>query len=308
MQYGPTYTCARQMAYSYAKHLKRPYPPSWEMEKSAGIDWIKCFMKRHKSSSLRKPENTSINTSLGFNKANIEEFKTNLENLLHRFEFTPEKIYNLDKTGITNVLQAPKVIALSGEKQVRQTVSSIGSPRPGQLPVAPKLERKGEKKNGLIDMRAPAETTKKLPFILAPPLQFFLKNVFAEDDFLADIVTDQKAEEDIPSISGHFTETKAQEEAVDDDLNNSVISTCPMPESIRPSPKVQVSNLKKRKFEKGKSRILTDTPEKDRIAKATNETVEKNKEKHERALRRKKRPTPEKHEVWKNPIFMQVRF
>lgn len=38
-----------------------------------------------------------------------------------------------------------------------------------------------------------------------PGIWPFSRNVFAEDDFLADIVTDQKVEEDIPSISGHFT-------------------------------------------------------------------------------------------------------
>ena len=85
---------------------------------------MQSFMKRHKSLSLRKPENTSINRSLGFNKASIEEFQINYQNLLHKFEFTPERIYNLDETGITTVLQAPKVIAASGKKQVGQTVSS----------------------------------------------------------------------------------------------------------------------------------------------------------------------------------------
>lgn len=65
-----------------------------------------------------------------------------------------------------------------------------------------------------------------------PGIWPFSRNVFAEDDFLADIVTDQKAEEDIPSTSGHFADTKAQAENVDDDLNSSVISTCTTPESI----------------------------------------------------------------------------
>ncbi|GBN44817.1 hypothetical protein AVEN_133510-1 [Araneus ventricosus] len=64
--------------------------------------------------------------------------------------------------------------------------------------------------------------------------------VFSGNDFLADIVTDQKVlEEDIPSISGHFTETNDQAETTNEDLNSIVISTCPTPESIRPFPKAQ---------------------------------------------------------------------
>ncbi|GBN44820.1 hypothetical protein AVEN_133512-1 [Araneus ventricosus] len=38
------YRCARQVTVT-KNVLNKPYPPSWEMEKSAGIDWIKCFMK-----------------------------------------------------------------------------------------------------------------------------------------------------------------------------------------------------------------------------------------------------------------------
>ncbi|GBN11660.1 hypothetical protein AVEN_102860-1 [Araneus ventricosus] len=309
----------------------------------------------------KKPENTSINTSLGFNKANIDVFKTNLENILHKFEFTPEKTYNLDKTGIINVLQAPKVIASSGEKQVRQTVSSergelvtfcgivnaLGNTIPpfyvfprkcykelllkgapsqslglvhttGWMTADNFLETvkhfqkfchcKEEnlvlllidnhechaslevimfcRENAIVLLTFPSHCSHKLQpldvsvygsFKTVLKIEFndwlttnagkrisvyeiaelsaiayyqtftirnirsgfskpgiwpFSRNVFAENDFLADIMTDQKAEEDIPSISGHFTETNAQAETVDDDLNSNVISTCPMPESI----------------------------------------------------------------------------
>lgn len=123
LQYGLTYKAAREMAYSYAKYLGRSFPESWERDKTAGLDWIKGFMKRHSTLSLRKPENTSLNRALGFNKASVQAFFDNYESLLKKFNFSSSAIYNCDETGITTVLEAPKVIAVCGEKQVGQNVS-----------------------------------------------------------------------------------------------------------------------------------------------------------------------------------------
>jgi hypothetical protein len=124
MCYGLTYSQIRKMAYDYAKLLNCQYPESWEHKKTAGIDWLKGFMKRHEELSLRKPENTSLSRATSFNKTNLAEFQANFEQALRSYAFTPENIYNLDETGITTVVQAPNIVARKGTKQVGQIVSA----------------------------------------------------------------------------------------------------------------------------------------------------------------------------------------
>ncbi|XP_046667355.1 uncharacterized protein LOC124359039 [Homalodisca vitripennis] len=122
MNYGLTYKIIRALAFQYAEKLGR-CPKKWEDNKTAGLDWLKGFMKRHKDLSLRKPENTSLARTLGFNRKNIEEFQKNLDDVYKKHKFSPSDIYNLDETGIKTVVQAPNVVAKKGTKQVGQVVS-----------------------------------------------------------------------------------------------------------------------------------------------------------------------------------------
>lgn len=124
IHYGLTYLQARELAFQYANHLNKKYPETWDEKRSAGIDWMKSFMKRHKDLSLRKPENTSLSRATSFNKHNVQEFFGNYQNVMDRHHFKPHRIYNIDETGLTTVLQTPKVIAQSGKKQVGQIVSA----------------------------------------------------------------------------------------------------------------------------------------------------------------------------------------
>lgn len=124
IQYGLSYKQVRSFAYSYANHLSLHMPQSWIKNKMAGVDWVKLFMKRHPLLSLRKPENTSLSRATSFNAANVKEFFDNYERAITRYKITPERIYNLDETGVTTVMQAPKVIARAGAKQVGQAVSA----------------------------------------------------------------------------------------------------------------------------------------------------------------------------------------
>lgn len=122
MNYGLTYKHIRKLAFEYAVHLNQ-CPEKWKQNEMAGVDWMKGYMKRHSSLSLRKPENTSLARTTGFNKQMVEEFQKNLADVYSKYKFKPERVYNLDETGIKTVVQAPKVVAKKGTKQVGQVVS-----------------------------------------------------------------------------------------------------------------------------------------------------------------------------------------
>lgn len=124
MCYGLTYKLCREFAFEYATKLGKKYPKNWELNKKAGIDWMQSFMKRHPRLSNRKPENTSIARASAFNKVNVEEFFNNYTTVQAKYKFPPERIWNIDETGVTTVLQAPRVIAETGTKAVGQCVSA----------------------------------------------------------------------------------------------------------------------------------------------------------------------------------------
>lgn len=109
LQYGLTCDMARKFVFEYVCMNKLAYPPSREIESKAGIDWLRGFLKRNSSISLRKPENTSIGRITGFTKTAVGEFFNNLKTSLEKHHPAAKDIYNLDETGVTTVLDAPKV-------------------------------------------------------------------------------------------------------------------------------------------------------------------------------------------------------
>ncbi|KAK9679889.1 CENP-B N-terminal DNA-binding domain [Popillia japonica] len=68
--------------------------------------------------SLRKPENTSLARGIGFNQAKVKDFFDNYLKLHKKFSFTPERIYNLDETGVQTVLKPPKIVAPKGKNKL----------------------------------------------------------------------------------------------------------------------------------------------------------------------------------------------
>lgn len=123
MHYGLTLLQVRKLAYDYAKALKCKYPPKWDETGSAGIDWTHGFRQRNRSLSLRKPENTSAARAFAFNKTVVNEFYDNLKTVYERHMFTADRIFNFDESGISTVLDTPKVLAPKTLKQVGQIVS-----------------------------------------------------------------------------------------------------------------------------------------------------------------------------------------
>ena len=62
----------------------------------------KGFKDRHEL-SIRTLEATSIGRASAFNHHNVIEYFDNLGIVLDKYQLTPDRIFNLDETGVTTV-------------------------------------------------------------------------------------------------------------------------------------------------------------------------------------------------------------
>ena len=100
------------------------------VNQEAGYDWLKGFLRRHPTLSIRSPEATSAAGAWAFNRVSVEIFFDLLESIQDQKHFLPSRISNVDETGMTTVQGKPsKIIALRGRKQV----GSLTSAERGQL-------------------------------------------------------------------------------------------------------------------------------------------------------------------------------
>ena len=119
MHYGLSTKQVKCLAYDFAVAKNIRHPPSWDLNKTAGKHFYQTFMERHKDKiSLRKPEATSLARSTAFNRATVKMFFDKLKLVMDKYHFTPERIYNLDETGVSTVHAPGKVVAPKGVKQV----------------------------------------------------------------------------------------------------------------------------------------------------------------------------------------------
>lgn len=102
MYFGLTPRDIKQVAYQFAEKLGIKYPESWEKNLMAGPDWFSKFLKRNTSLSLRQPEATSLSRAMNFNKANVNLFMNKYQEVLLKYKFEAQHIYNIDETGVTN--------------------------------------------------------------------------------------------------------------------------------------------------------------------------------------------------------------
>lgn len=122
MFHGLTTTQARQLAYETAEKNGLEMPKTWKENKIASTDWLKAFMKRNSSLSIRIPEATSMARATAFNRHTIGMFEP-LDSIIQKTIVTGARIYNLDESGLTAVQKVPKVIAEKGQKAVGQITS-----------------------------------------------------------------------------------------------------------------------------------------------------------------------------------------
>lgn len=124
MHYGLTTVQIRKLAYEYAKALNLKYPAKWDENQMAGLEWMRKYRERNANLSLRKPENTSAARSFAFNKTAVQQFYNNLGDVLQRHNFAADRIFNFDESGVSTVLDTPKILAPKSQKQVGQIVSA----------------------------------------------------------------------------------------------------------------------------------------------------------------------------------------
>ncbi|CAD6223960.1 GSCOCG00005411001-RA-CDS, partial [Cotesia congregata] len=107
----------RILAYQLAEKNGIEHPFQQGM---AGRDWCRAFLKRHaKELSIRKPQSTSKYRAIGFNKIATQNFYDLLESVIIKYKLTPDRIFNVDETGVTTVPKhQSKIIAPKGKKQV----------------------------------------------------------------------------------------------------------------------------------------------------------------------------------------------
>ena len=126
LNYGMTYEQICQLAYDYGRRLECKFSSSWIDNKIGGSDWLRGFMKRHKNLMLHKPKNTSLFRAKAFNKTNVMEFFNYYEYPFKSWKFTADRVYNIEETGVSTIVQSPNNVAQLQTKQVGQAVSGEG--------------------------------------------------------------------------------------------------------------------------------------------------------------------------------------
>ena len=119
--YGLTTGDVRKLAFDLAEKANIQHPFKNGM---AGRDWLRGFMARHPEISLRRPEGTSLNRAVSFNREIIAEFFRVYKGLIGSGEYTPRQVWNVDETGITPVQVPAKVLATRGKRCVGKITSA----------------------------------------------------------------------------------------------------------------------------------------------------------------------------------------
>ena len=128
MFFGLSVEKCKELAFQFAAANNLSIPHSWKVNKKAGKEWWKGFKERHQL-SIRTPEATSIGRASAFNHHNVKEYFDNLGIVLDKHRLTPDRIFNLDETGVTTVQNPKKVVTATGTK----SVGSITSGERGEL-------------------------------------------------------------------------------------------------------------------------------------------------------------------------------
>ncbi|KAB0802688.1 hypothetical protein PPYR_04874 [Photinus pyralis] len=124
MYFGLSTKEVRRLGYEFAIKNDIRVHDGWRENKMASADWLSAFLKRHPHLSLRTPEATSLSRATSFNKENVNNFFDLIFEVMARYNFECQDIYNMDKTGVTTVQRPDKIVARKGVKQVGSVTSA----------------------------------------------------------------------------------------------------------------------------------------------------------------------------------------
>ena len=128
MFYGLPVVEFLKLVYSYAIAVgSKVIPEAWEREQSAPRDWYYGFMKRHPTLTLKTPEGMSIARITAFNKTNVELFFNVYTEAVEKYNFAPDRIFNLDESSLTTVMKPVKVLCEKGKPVASQISRERGA-------------------------------------------------------------------------------------------------------------------------------------------------------------------------------------
>ncbi|XP_037870942.1 uncharacterized protein LOC119629361 [Bombyx mori] len=122
--FGLTKKDVMKLAYELTVKYNLSRPRTWDDNGMAGEEWFRMFMKRNSELSVRAAQATSLSRATSFNRKNVDAFYDNLANVMDRYKFEPQNIYNVDETGITTVQKPDRIIARRGARQVGSVTSA----------------------------------------------------------------------------------------------------------------------------------------------------------------------------------------
>ena len=100
--FGSTLDALRGLAFELADRNGLPNRFNKD-KKKAGKAWLYAFLSRHPNIKLRSPEPTSLARAMGFNRPSVEKFFSLLAETMEKNKIPPDRIYNVDETGIMTV-------------------------------------------------------------------------------------------------------------------------------------------------------------------------------------------------------------
>ena len=89
-------------------------------------DWYYGYMDRHPKLALKAPEGMSIARAIAFNRTNVDVFFNAYAEAVALDNFTPDRIYNLDESGLSTVMKPMKVVCQRGAPVASQVARERG--------------------------------------------------------------------------------------------------------------------------------------------------------------------------------------
>lgn len=114
-----TPTDVRHAAFEYAEMCGYDNNFNEDM-KLAGRQWLRNFLKRNPSLSIKKPEALSMSRAMGLNRQTVGEFFNLLQRTLEENNLMerPEMIFNMDESGLPLNTKVSRVISEKGNRDV----------------------------------------------------------------------------------------------------------------------------------------------------------------------------------------------